>query len=191
MKFPDMVRSYQKITDFFSPIESGGMALVLGDVELDAAKRAFELMPLVDNKREQSVICSGHLNSSYEGYRTFVKSRTAAHYCSVTQTMLVEAAKVKARFACCLNAVCYAYRGEMRGCRQYMAQAGQELKTDLGGLSQAVVGLWYASMAVCNPIPIVEGVVGGVTGAHPNTDAYELKPDDLIKLNRLLFPEEH
>lgn len=188
MTFIEMIRTYKKITDFFNPLESGSIASVLGDVELGAAKRAFEMMPIVNNKREQSVICSGHLNSSYEGYRTFVKSRTAANYCSVTQTMLVDAAKVKARFVCCLNAICYAYRSELPGCRQYMDLAQEELITDLSGPSQAVVGLWYFSTLIINPIPIVEGVVGFVSDAYPDTEKYKIELHDLTKLNDLLFP---
>jgi hypothetical protein len=68
-----------------------------------------------------------------------------------------------------------------------MDLAQEELITGLSGSSQVVVGLWYFSTLIINPIPIVEGVVGVVSGALPDTGKYKIEIDDLTKLNDLLF----
>ena len=146
------VKGLQSLLKF---IDSGDVATTLGDIEMAAARDAFNAVPRANDKLAQIRECITHLSSAQHAYEQFICSRPVG-VMTLTRANRESDANVKRRFVLVLKAICYKYVGEERLCRETLGLAKQEVETVRHqGIAKAegLVGLaWILASAVTGGI---------------------------------------
>jgi hypothetical protein len=122
-------KAAKTVEELFNIIDSGQVALSLGDVEMSAAKASFEAVPHALDKRGQVWECIGHLTSAQHAYEKYILSRMTGNV-TLTRTWRDDDTNVKRRFALIVKAVCYGYLGEQRLCQGALQLANKPVEKE-------------------------------------------------------------
>lgn len=104
-------------------IDSGGMAVLLAEIHIDAARNSLSKATLANDKRGQVFNAVGQLEVAYCALEIAVKSYTGIQYLSPPALSKVMEAEKQARYVLCIMACCYKYLNEERLCRAHIEKA--------------------------------------------------------------------
>jgi hypothetical protein len=150
----ETLKTLKTIVDITSFLESGNVAQILGDIEFEAAKKAFSEVPLASDKRGQIWVCIGHLNSCYEANKRVFRD-LGSEWNPLSRILAKEfnreAAAIRIRFALCLTSICYAYLGEKVLCEKHFELIQEFNYSQL----QEASALQVAGFFITSPAPLI------------------------------------
>lgn len=126
-KVIDVAKDTRKLAAWF---EAGGMADVLADIEFQAAKASLTKANLATDTRSQVWTAIGHLESCYQGFLNTIRSYRWWHTGSPVSDFRARNARIMARVAMSMMAVCYSYLGEAKLCDQCLDKAAHVPDTE-------------------------------------------------------------
>jgi hypothetical protein len=147
-----LLKATKTIHELIQMIDGGDFASSLGDIEMSAARSAFEAVPRAVDKRGQVWECVGHLSSAQHAYEQFILSRPQGNL-TITRFTREQDASVKRRFALVLKAACYKYLNEQSLCDDALTLSKDTPSKDATALDKAA-GLAYI-LSICAAPPII------------------------------------
>jgi hypothetical protein len=139
--------------ELFAMIDGGDFASSLGDIEMSAARSAFEAVPRAADKRGQVWECIGHLSSAQHAYEQFILSRPLGNV-TATRSHRNDDANAKRRFMLIMKAVCYKYLGEQTLCEDTLRLSTETVEKNFSGFEW---GLW--SIQILLFVPLVADIL--------------------------------
>jgi len=166
-------------------LEAGSFATVLAEIESHAAAEAFSRIATAFDKRGQTYVCIGHVDTVISACRYSIHNMSfldktlmtrRADFFFIRQTLILHL---------CLRSVCYAYVGEQQMCNDDLNDAidvnyGRKMKEG-EGLS---VKAWDLSASFMNPLAWADMLYYGV---FKNRPFWYVDDQSLFKLKHILF----
>jgi hypothetical protein len=170
----NLLASIKGLQSLLKFIDSGDVAIILGDIEMAAARDAFRAVPRANDKPAQIRECITHLSSAQHAYEQFIYSRPVGNM-TITRANRESDANVKRRFVLVLKAICYKYVGEERLCREALGLAKQEVEAvrQQGvAKAEALIGLACILAEAVTGAGLVEIVYMAFKGIGQAKDGY-------------------
>lgn len=173
--------SIKGLHSLFKFVDSGDVALTLGDIEMAAARDAFNAVPRAIDKNAQIRECITHLTSAQNAYEQYIYKRPIG-IMTVTRANRESDANVKRRFVLVLKAICYKYLNEELLCKEMLGLAKKEItavRHEGIAKAEALAGItWVLAGAVTGGIIVELGYMAARGIGHAK-DAYGIDDEVL------------
>ncbi len=168
----------------FEMIEGDKLSSSLGDIEMRAARTAFQEVPRALDKRGQVWTCIGHLNSAQAAYETFILSRTPGNVTG-TRSTADDIAGTKRKYVLAVKAICYKYLGEENLCSEALTLAKADFKKSFW--SDGALGATYAVVGLLSTAAIWEALYNVVVlNTAEREKEYQIDEDTRKNLESIL-----
>lgn len=180
----ELFRAAKSIRDLANLIDGGNISSSLGDVEMAAARTAFDAVSRTVDKRAQVWTCIGHLSSAQHAFEHFIRNRPPGNV-TITRSSRESDANVKRRFILVLKAVCYKYLDESVLCHEALNLAQKEVTSDLN-IAEGILGFGYILAGAASGVLFAELFFNGARGVGQASKEYGIDETTFDSLASLL-----
>lgn len=185
-----LLKSAKTAKAIFNLLESGSVASVFLGIEFQAVREAFLRIGSAVDKKGQTQICIGHLDSSYHACEYLIRNAGFLDRLLFSRAFPLDQVRQKARFLLCVRAVCHAFIGERDHCANDLLIAESYRSED-----NPLITAWVLSGVLINPLAAADLAYAGIRNLpgmlRGEIDAYNIDDEAIAEFRAtLLKPDE-